>query len=83
MEHGTRQLIDTDRRTILCPRCEEEQPMRDFATLGMSPLYSELLTPIFRCKRCSHLFAPRPPAAPLLPAGLHGGNGNAARPLAG
>ena len=24
MEHGTRQLIDTDRRAILCPRCEEE-----------------------------------------------------------
>ena len=55
-----RRLVDTARRTILCPRCEEEQPMRDFATLGMSPLYVDLLIPIFRCKKCSHLFAPRP-----------------------
>lgn len=60
MEQTPRQLINTEKRTILCPRCEEEQPMRDFATLGMSPLYSDLLTPIFRCKLCNHLFAPRP-----------------------
>jgi hypothetical protein len=63
MEHGSRALINTERRTILCPRCEEEQPMRDFATLGMSPLYADMLTPIFRCKLCNHLFAPRQQAA--------------------
>lgn len=59
MEQTQRHLIDTAKRTILCPRCEEQQPMRDFATLGMSPLYTALLTPIFRCKLCNHLFAPR------------------------
>ena len=65
MEHGSRALINTERRTILCPRCEEEQPMRDFATLGMSPLYADMLTPIFRCKLCNHLFAPRQQAAAM------------------
>jgi hypothetical protein len=59
MDQSQRHLINTEQRTILCPRCEEEQPMRDFATLGMSPLYAEMLTPIFRCKLCNHLFAPR------------------------
>lgn len=54
-----RTLINTEKRTIVCPRCEEEQPMRNFATLGMSPLYSNLLSPIYRCKQCNHLFAPR------------------------
>jgi hypothetical protein len=33
--------------------------MRDFATLGMSPRYAQLLDPIYRCKQCNHLFAPR------------------------
>lgn len=60
-----RNLIDAEARTILCPRCEEEQPMRDFTTLGMSPLYANVLSPIYRCKRCSHLFAPRQPADQL------------------
>lgn len=60
MEHRVRRLVDTEARTILCPRCEQEQPMRDFAPLGMSPLYAEMLTPIYRCKQCNHLFAPRP-----------------------
>ena len=64
MDQPQRHLINTERRTILCPRCEEEQPMRDFATLGMSPLYAEMLTPIFRCKLCNHLFAPRSETAP-------------------
>jgi hypothetical protein len=59
MDQDSRYLLNTERRTILCPRCEQEQPIRDFATLGMSPLYAELLTPIFRCKQCNHLFAPR------------------------
>ena len=70
MQQAARTLIDTERRTILCPRCEEEQPMRDFATLGMSPLYAEMLTPIFRCKQCNHLFAPRPQVAAVLTASL-------------
>jgi hypothetical protein len=65
MEHGSRALLNTERRTILCPRCEEEQPMRDFATLGMSPLYADMLTPIFRCKLCNHLFAPRQQATAM------------------
>ena len=74
MEQRPRRLIDTERRTILCPRCEEEQPMRDFATLGMSPLYADLLTPIFRCKKCSHLFAPRTDGSPVTAAlnGMYG-----------
>jgi hypothetical protein len=62
MEHP-RQLIDTQRRMILCPRCELEQPMRDYAILGMSPLYAELLAQVYRCKLCDHLFAPRGTAA--------------------
>jgi len=55
----TAQLVDEQARTILCPRCEEAQPMRDFATLGMSPIYAWALSPIYRCKQCNHLFAPR------------------------
>jgi rubredoxin len=55
----TSQLVDDDARTITCPRCEQAQPMRDFATLGMSPRYAWLLSPIYRCKQCNHLFAPR------------------------
>jgi hypothetical protein len=70
------QLISTERRTILCPRCEEEQPMRDFATLGMSPLYAQLLTPIFRCKLCNHLFAPRAWTSADLSASLSHSHGN-------
>lgn len=49
--------------------------MRDFATLGMSPLYAELLIPIFRCKLCNHLFAPRPPSTSVLSMSLNGGAG--------
>lgn len=64
-EQEARKLIDAQARTILCPRCEEEQPMRDFTTLGMSPFYADLLSPIYRCKRCNHLFAPRQPASRL------------------
>ena len=52
-------LVDDEARTITCPRCEQAQPMRDFATLGMSPRYAWLLSPIYRCKQCNHLFAPR------------------------
>ena len=74
MEQLPRFLINTEQRTILCPRCEEEQPMRDFATLGMSPLYTAMLTPIFRCKLCNHLFAPKSQTAPLL-ASVNGTNG--------
>ena len=55
----TTTLVDDETRTIICPRCEEQQPMRDFATLGMSPRYASALSPIYRCKQCNHLFAPR------------------------
>jgi hypothetical protein len=68
MDHPQRHLINTNQRSILCPRCEEEQPMRDFATLGMSPLYAEMLTPIFRCKLCNHLFAPKGETISAAPA---------------
>ena len=78
MDYGRRTLINTEARAILCPRCEQEQPMRDFATLGMSPLYAEMLIPIFRCKLCNHLFAPRPAATPMVAVGLNGANGAAA-----
>jgi len=71
-----RTLVNTERRTIMCPRCEEEQPMRDFATLGMSPLYAEMLSPIFRCKQCNHLFAPRSNSISAMAAGLMSPNGN-------
>lgn len=59
---GTRRtsLVDDEKRTILCPRCEEEQPRKDLATLGMVPFYTDLLVPIYRCKHCGHLFAPKP-----------------------
>ena len=56
---ATPTLVDDDARTITCPRCEQAQPMRDFANLGMSPRYAWLLSPIYRCKQCNHLFAPR------------------------
>ena len=52
-------LVDETARTMACPRCEERQPMRDYATLGMSPRYSTQLMPIFRCRKCHHLFAVR------------------------
>ena len=78
MEQDARHLINTEQRTILCPRCEQDQPMRDFATLGMSPLYADLLVPIFRCKQCNHLFAPRPQGATLLAVAVNGSNGNGA-----
>jgi hypothetical protein len=71
------QLIDAERRTILCPRCEEEQPMRDFATLGMNPLYAKLLTTVFRCKLCNHLFAPLPVTLSELSPHRSGDNGRA------
>ena len=77
MDPSRRTLINTEARSILCPRCEQEQPMRDFATLGMSPLYAEMLIPIFRCKLCNHLFAPRPQSGPVMAIGLNGANGAA------
>lgn len=59
-------LIDEREKRIICPRCEEAQPMRDFSTLGMSPRYAWLLAPIYRCKQCNHLFAPRHLAQPVM-----------------
>ena len=53
-------LVNIQSRTMTCPRCEREQPMRDFVMLGMSPFYASQLVPIYRCGGCSHLFAPRP-----------------------
>ncbi len=56
-------LVDEQQRTIVCPRCEECRPMNDYAVLGMNPRYAYVLSPIFRCRQCSHLFAPRVPSA--------------------
>ena len=53
-------LVNVNSRTMTCPRCEREQPMRDFVMLGMSPFYASQLVPIYRCGGCSHLFALRP-----------------------
>jgi late competence protein required for DNA uptake (superfamily II DNA/RNA helicase) len=53
-------LVNISARTMLCPRCEREQPLRDFVMLGMSPLYASQLVPVYRCGACSHLFALRP-----------------------
>ncbi|MGE3269873.1 MAG: hypothetical protein AB7P40_14065 [Chloroflexota bacterium] len=52
-------LVNMHARTMVCPRCERDQPMRDFAMLGMSPFYASQLVPIYRCGSCSHLFALR------------------------
>ena len=60
MSRPTTTIVNLETRTMTCPRCEREQPMRDFVMLGMSPFYAPLLTPIYRCGSCSHLFAPRP-----------------------
>jgi hypothetical protein len=57
---ATLSLVNHENRTITCPRCEREQPMRDFVMLGMSPFYASQLVPIYRCGSCSHLFALRP-----------------------
>ncbi len=59
MEPQPRRLVNPDSHTIFCPRCEREQPMKNFGMLGMSPVYASLLAPIYRCGQCSHLFAPR------------------------
>ena len=59
MEERPVTLVNPETRTMLCPRCEREQPMRNFGMLGMSPFYARFLTPIYRCGECSHLFAPR------------------------
>jgi hypothetical protein len=60
MEQTTPVLVNVQSRTMTCPRCEREQPMRDFVMLGMSPFYVSQLVPIYRCSGCSHLFALRP-----------------------
>jgi hypothetical protein len=62
MEKTVPVLVNIDTRTMTCPRCEREQPMRDFVMLGMSPFWVSQLVPIYRCGGCSHLFAPRPGA---------------------
>ena len=69
-------LVNLDRRTILCPRCERTQQMRDFATLGMNPRYACALTTVYRCKLCNHLFAPRPVPFPQPPEASGSSNGN-------
>lgn len=52
-------LMDETVNTLVCPRCEERQPLGDFVTLGISPHYARQLSPIFRCRKCHHLFALR------------------------
>ncbi|HYU20835.1 MAG TPA: hypothetical protein VEQ11_19280 [Chloroflexota bacterium] len=59
MEPEPLHLVNAETRTMTCPRCEREQPMKNFAMLGMSPFYAKVLTPIYRCGECSHLFAPK------------------------
>ena len=59
MEPSTPVLVNLESRTMTCPRCEREQPMRDFVMLGMSPFFASQLVPIYRCGGCTHLFAPR------------------------
>jgi len=60
MQQSIPVLVNVQSRTMTCPRCEREQPMRDFVMLGMSPFYASQLVPIYRCGTCSHLFALRP-----------------------
>ena len=62
MEKTMPVLVNVESRTMTCPRCEREQPMRDFVMLGMSPFYASQLVPIYRCGGCSHLFALKPGA---------------------
>ena len=62
MEQATPLLVNVSSRTITCPRCEREQPMREYVMLGMSPFYASQLVPIYRCGGCTHLFALRPDA---------------------
>ncbi len=50
-------LVNEEARTMACPRCEERQPLKDYVTLGMSPRYATQLSPIYRCRKCHHLFA--------------------------
>lgn len=51
-------LVDRHSRKLTCPRCEQAQPMDDFAPLGLNPRYARLLTRVYRCQLCGHLFAP-------------------------
>lgn len=37
---ATESLYNESNKFLMCPRCEERQPLRDFATLGMAPLNS-------------------------------------------
>jgi hypothetical protein len=60
MERTTSVLVNVQSRTMICLRCEREQPMRDFVMPGMSPFYASQLVPIYRRGGCSHLFALRP-----------------------
>ena len=60
MQQAAPTLVNVQTRTMTCPRCEREQPMRDFVMVGMSPFYASQLVPIYRCGGCSHLFALRP-----------------------
>jgi len=51
-------LVDSDSRTIMCPRCEKVQSEKDFSRLGMNPRFTEYLATINKCPLCGHLFAP-------------------------
>lgn len=57
MQQSSAPLYDGETNTLACPRCEQRQPMRDFVALGMSPRYMPQLVPIYRCRKCHHLFA--------------------------
>lgn len=57
MQQSSQPLYNSQDNTLVCPHCEEEQPIRDFVTLGMSPRYASQLAPVYRCRKCHHLFA--------------------------
>jgi hypothetical protein len=60
MTPATPVLVTVETRTMICPRCEREQPMRDVVRPGTSPLYAPPLVPTYRCDGGGHHIALRP-----------------------
>jgi hypothetical protein len=57
MTPATPLLATVETRTMICPRCEREQPMRDLVKPGTSPLYAPRLMPIYPRGGGSHGFS--------------------------
>jgi hypothetical protein len=53
-------LVNVKTHTIVCLRCQHEQPMDKFETLDTSPLHTTKQAPIYRSSSCSHLLALHP-----------------------